>query len=210
LTPAEAAQISRKTWGHNTLRGTTGTGENEWYTPDEYLDIVREVLGGIDLDPATSDAAQSKIQATNFFTKNDNGLAHEWHGRDLVEGLPIGRASELALARALNAALAYVEKVGGFSLLQVANWRLASVSAMLKICDPRRHHRPLAFVEMPAMQVAGNNEGNKLGIVAFINARLRLYVEFPASAIAIAPVDNAAVAVQPYRLTQAMRANIAH
>ena len=58
-----------------------GTGENEWYTPDEYLVAARSVLGGFDLDPASSDTAQEKIKATKYFTKEDDGLELPWHGR---------------------------------------------------------------------------------------------------------------------------------
>lgn len=57
-----------------------GTGENEWYTPDVYLDAAREVLGGFDLDPASSDTAQEKIKAAAYYTKDDDGLVQPWHG----------------------------------------------------------------------------------------------------------------------------------
>lgn len=79
---AEALQISRQIWGHGApVRGTAGTGENEWYTPPEYLDLARRVLGAIDLDPATSRQAQKLVQASKFFTVKDDGLRHDWHGR---------------------------------------------------------------------------------------------------------------------------------
>lgn len=58
-----------------------GTGENEWYTPIEYVEAARSVLGGIDLDPATSETAQQKIKAGKFFTLADDGLKQEWQGR---------------------------------------------------------------------------------------------------------------------------------
>jgi len=65
----------------NTIRGTEGTGEFERYTPAEYVEAVRQVLGEIDLDPATSKQAQKTVRATEFFTERDNGLDREWHGR---------------------------------------------------------------------------------------------------------------------------------
>ena len=57
-----------------------GTGENEWYTPPEYIEAARAVMGSIDLDPATSEIAQSKIRANKYLTASDDGLAHDWFG----------------------------------------------------------------------------------------------------------------------------------
>jgi phage N-6-adenine-methyltransferase len=58
-----------------------GTGENEWYTPAEHIEAAREVLGEIDLDPASSIIANKTVRAAQFFTIEDNGLEREWHGR---------------------------------------------------------------------------------------------------------------------------------
>jgi phage N-6-adenine-methyltransferase len=58
-----------------------GTGENEWFTPEQYIAAAREVMGGIDLDPATHVAAQLTVQASQYYTKADDGLSLSWHGR---------------------------------------------------------------------------------------------------------------------------------
>lgn len=63
------------------VRGTFGTGENEWYTPPEHLETARAVLGGFDLDPASDPRAQAKVQAGQFFTKDDDGLQQDWFGK---------------------------------------------------------------------------------------------------------------------------------
>jgi hypothetical protein len=62
------------------IRGTQGTGNNEWNTPAEYVPLARDVLGGIDIDPASNQVAQQVVRATTFFTKEDDGLTKAWRG----------------------------------------------------------------------------------------------------------------------------------
>lgn len=58
-----------------------GTGENEWYTPQEHIDAAYKVLGSIDLDPASSEIANQRVRAGRIFTIADDGLTKEWGGK---------------------------------------------------------------------------------------------------------------------------------
>lgn len=57
------------------------SGENEWFTPPEYIEAATAVLGGkIDLDPASSILANKIVQAETFYTKENSGLDKHWSG----------------------------------------------------------------------------------------------------------------------------------
>jgi phage N-6-adenine-methyltransferase len=77
---ATAAAFNRELWGNNPHR-TLGTGNNEWHTPQEYVEAARALLGTIDLDPASNADAQRTVKATTYFTIADNGLTKEWRGK---------------------------------------------------------------------------------------------------------------------------------
>ncbi len=54
---------------------------SEWFTPPDIVERARRSLGGqIDLDPASCAEANKLVRADTFWTKEDNGLAHDWRG----------------------------------------------------------------------------------------------------------------------------------
>lgn len=66
----------------------------EWYSPAAYVKAARNVMGGIDLDPASCALANQVVQAARYFSKDDNGLAQEWTCTSLwcyLVCLPTGR-----------------------------------------------------------------------------------------------------------------------
>ncbi len=53
----------------------------EYYTEAAIIELAREVMGGIDLDPASSAIANQTVKAKRFYTKESNGLTQAWSGR---------------------------------------------------------------------------------------------------------------------------------
>lgn len=64
---------------HFSPRIVTG---DDYYTPEDLLDMVRSAFGGtIDLDPASHAVANQRVRATTFFQRTDDGLSRQWFGR---------------------------------------------------------------------------------------------------------------------------------
>lgn len=60
---------------------TFNSGNNEWYTPEKYIEMARAVLGEIELDPASSETANKTVKADCFYTEQDDGLSKPWYGK---------------------------------------------------------------------------------------------------------------------------------
>lgn len=54
----------------------------EHFTPHAVVEAARELMGGIDMDPASCAAANKYIRAAVFYSRRRNGLKHRpWYGR---------------------------------------------------------------------------------------------------------------------------------
>ena len=66
----------------------------EWFTPPDVIEAARATMGGIDLDPASCARANELVRAAKYFTKDDDGLRHPWHGARVFLNPPGGRDAE--------------------------------------------------------------------------------------------------------------------
>ena len=56
------------------------SGDVEWYTPGWVTAAARQVMGTIDLDPASSAVANRAVGAQHIYTAQDDGLTRAWFG----------------------------------------------------------------------------------------------------------------------------------
>ena len=76
--------------GKTTAERLVASTENEWYTPEKYIEAARLVLGTIDLDPASCKKANKIVKAKSFYTADDDSIHQLWSGR-LWLNPPYGR-----------------------------------------------------------------------------------------------------------------------
>ena len=56
------------------------TGENEWFTPEIYIEAARKLMKTIDVDPASTEIANQIVKASKYYSIKDDGRLQEWDG----------------------------------------------------------------------------------------------------------------------------------
>ena len=83
----------------------SATGDQEWYTPQAYIDAARQAMGSIELDPASCAAAQDVVKAEVYYDADDDGLAQDWRADTLFINPPFASKLINAFAEKLIDAL---------------------------------------------------------------------------------------------------------
>jgi len=135
----------------------TSSASDEWYTPPEYIELARAVLGGIDIDPASSETAQGWIQAVTWYALHDDGLAQPWAGRLWLNppyGAQIGQWTQKAITAyqsgTVGAAMLLVRPAPGSAWYQ-------ALSGLFACCTP---HRRIRFIDASGAPQASPVHGN--------------------------------------------------
>ena len=81
---SEESSASRNTTAIESTSGAEDQQATELTTPSLVLDGLRLTLGDIDLDPCSSEAAQKRIAATDWYSAAQDGLSRTWRGTAYV------------------------------------------------------------------------------------------------------------------------------
>jgi hypothetical protein len=116
------------------------TGEQENYTPGTLLEMIRKVLGNIDLDPASCARAQKTVQANRYFTEKEDGLAQAWAGRVFLNPPYTARIVNLWIKKLIE----QLPNIEGAILLTNDNtdteWFCQAIEACTAVCFVGRIH----------------------------------------------------------------------
>jgi hypothetical protein len=162
---ADAKRFHRELWNNSLLLAQVNSGNDEWFTCDRELDLVRAALGGsIDLDPASCDAAQLRVQAKRFYTKADNGLKQRWLGtvfvnppysllkeftKKLIKEYRAGHTTAAVMLTPASTSTEWFQKAGrNCDLLCLSNGRRVHfINADGKVINPAQGHTFIYFGE---------------------------------------------------------------
>lgn len=115
---------------------------NEHYTPAYIVEAARKTLGEIDLDPASSERANSVVKASRFFSSG--GLEQPWHGRVFLNP-PGGKAPDGSPTRS-NAVLWWAKLMHEFEVGRCDSAIFVGFSIeILQSCQALSMRQPASF-----------------------------------------------------------------
>lgn len=103
------------------LDALTSSASNEWFTPPRYIELVKRVMGDIDLDPFSCEAANKIVGARRYWTKEDDAFKQDWEAKNVFMNPPYGKVGNDSQAGLACAALvgAYWQEMVGEAIILV-------------------------------------------------------------------------------------------
>lgn len=138
----------------------------EHYTPKKYIEAVHQVLGNISLDPASNAIANETVGATQYYTKEVDGLTRRWYSNVFCNP-PGGKVANKSVPKLFWDKLIQERSLGNinhaiflaFSIeaLQTCQKGVIQPMGNFPICIP--DHR-ISFVNAEGQPLAGNTHAS--------------------------------------------------
>jgi len=143
-------------------RGVIDEENDDWYTPTEWVEAARYTLGGIDLDPFTSEKANERVRARQIFTLENSALTNEWDAKTVWMNPPYTRG---LVTEACDRFLSQFEK-GNFRLGLVLVNNMTDTKWFDRMRRACAAHVEIAgrisFENAAGQRVSGNTRGQVL------------------------------------------------
>lgn len=78
--PEAVKQAASEARASKVVHVSQNSGNDEWYTPKDIIELARSVMGSIDTDPASCETANKIVKAGKFFDVMQDGLSQKWSG----------------------------------------------------------------------------------------------------------------------------------
>lgn len=157
--PNQMAYIGRKP---QVLGASKVRDSDSWYTPQLYLDAVHAVLGGVDLDPFSSEKANVLVRAQTIFTQANCAFVQSWRVVDEARVFMNPPYSKGLCGRAVAKFIeqyrlgAFVEAIVLVNNATDTRWFQLLVQHCAAMCFT--HHR-ISFWNEDGKPVSGNTRG---------------------------------------------------
>lgn len=81
----------QSTFFDSSLASEPTNKKNEWYTPAYVIKAAHQVMGAVELDPASCAAANITVNADRYYTQAQNGLVQDWSCETMWLNPPYGK-----------------------------------------------------------------------------------------------------------------------
>lgn len=140
---------------------------DSWYTPSTYVEAARTVMGGIDLDPFSSEHANETVRATRILTEERSAYANAWRKdkRKYPQGVRVWMNPPYSSGLITRAVDLFLENLSAGHIEQAVvlvnnatdtQWFRALREYSAAVCFT--HHR-ISFESPDGKRISGNTRG---------------------------------------------------